>query len=419
MLQKLRTNYGTYLGSVVCDGGEEIEVLDFHSFPTLQQLSRATEKELRDFGFGYRAKYIVQTVEFLKNQPEDWLVSLRELERQEAQQALTQLAGVGPKVADCIALFCADQISSIPVDTHVWRIACRDYDQTLQDCKSLTPGVYERVGDEFRRRFGPHAGWAHSLLFAAEIPNFKHLLPLNIVEEMEAFKKYEKEQKELNKKGKLKEKAKRVDAVTKETKPQRKKKRASDIRQTKTTPKSSGTALKKIKSEETEPPQTSFSSLGKSSTRQTKKRLVSSMPSIGDLDSPVPTTKPSSTKTKQEKDEITAIVKKKNLATPSICQHITTATPTETSDPSEVSAALKMTKTRGKGSSTNRIDSGSTGNHSRFIARTRRQSRALKERPAAQQQKKSVGRNRKESGDKEQKKRRKRHINFDAGTPFM
>ncbi|CAN0407425.1 unnamed protein product, partial [Discosporangium mesarthrocarpum] len=77
------------------------------------------------------------------------------------------------KVADCVALFSLDQSSAIPVDVHVWRIACRDYDPTLKDCKSLTPGVYERVGDLFRERFGEHAGWAHSLLFAAELPAFQ------------------------------------------------------------------------------------------------------------------------------------------------------------------------------------------------------------------------------------------------------
>lgn len=39
--------------------------------------------------------------------------------------------------------------------------------------RSLTPTVYARVGDLFRERFGDRAGWAHSLLFAAELPGFK------------------------------------------------------------------------------------------------------------------------------------------------------------------------------------------------------------------------------------------------------
>lgn len=35
------------------------------------------------------------------------------------------------KVADCVALFSLDRKDIIPVDTHVWQIACRDFDQTL------------------------------------------------------------------------------------------------------------------------------------------------------------------------------------------------------------------------------------------------------------------------------------------------
>jgi hypothetical protein len=70
-------------------------------------------------------------------------------------------AGVGRKVADCVALFSLDKHDVIPVDTHVWTIACRDFDTSLASAKSLTPAVYERVGDLFRSRYGPYAGWAH------------------------------------------------------------------------------------------------------------------------------------------------------------------------------------------------------------------------------------------------------------------
>jgi hypothetical protein len=98
-------------------------------------------------------------------------------------------------VADCIALFSCDQTDCIPVDVHVWRIACRDYDTSLQAAKSLTPTIYERVGDLFRDKFGSHAGWAHSLLFAAELPTFRVMLPESIQNDMAAFRLHEKELK--------------------------------------------------------------------------------------------------------------------------------------------------------------------------------------------------------------------------------
>lgn len=53
-----------------------------------------------------------------------WLTSLRESpSRSEVQKELTELMGVGRKVADCIALFSLDKLDIIPVDTHVWQIA--------------------------------------------------------------------------------------------------------------------------------------------------------------------------------------------------------------------------------------------------------------------------------------------------------
>lgn len=47
--------------------------------------------------------------------------------------------------------------------------------------RSLTPTVYSRVGNLFRDRFGQQAGWAHSLLFAAELPGFKVSLRLVVL----------------------------------------------------------------------------------------------------------------------------------------------------------------------------------------------------------------------------------------------
>lgn len=72
------------------------------------------------------------------------------------------------------------------------QISCRDFDKSLSQVKSLTPTVYARVGDLFRQRFGDHAGWAHSILFAAELPFFRAKLDPSIVAEMEAARLAEK-----------------------------------------------------------------------------------------------------------------------------------------------------------------------------------------------------------------------------------
>ncbi|KAF0932194.1 hypothetical protein E2562_008720 [Oryza meyeriana var. granulata] len=109
--------YGERLGEV---GG-----FQFHRFPTIEQLARVSEQELREAGFGYRAKYVVGTAKILQAKPgggEEWLASLRTMELPEVIEALCTLPGVGPKVAACVALFSLDQNHAIPVDTHVWKV---------------------------------------------------------------------------------------------------------------------------------------------------------------------------------------------------------------------------------------------------------------------------------------------------------
>ena len=109
-----------------------------------------------------------------------WLLSLRGLPRLEVRRQLLALPGVGPKVADCVALFSLDQGEAVPVDTHVRDICARDYipptsaaaaaasssgvpgapaHLLVAGARSLTPTIYEAVGDIFRERFQRKAGW--------------------------------------------------------------------------------------------------------------------------------------------------------------------------------------------------------------------------------------------------------------------
>ena len=54
---------------------------------------------------------------------EEWLNGLRGKTPDTVREELTQLHGVGRKVADCIGLFSMDCAGLIPVDTHVFQIA--------------------------------------------------------------------------------------------------------------------------------------------------------------------------------------------------------------------------------------------------------------------------------------------------------
>ncbi|XP_078517978.1 N-glycosylase/DNA lyase isoform X2 [Lissotriton helveticus] len=156
----------------------QLDSVEYFAFPSLKALAADdAEVRLRDLGFGYRAKFISQSAQaILKEHGPDWLPSLRSVPYEEAKAALCALPGVGAKVADCVCLMALDKPGAVPVDTHVWQIAKRDYMPQLgSGNKSLTDRVYKEIGTFFQTLWGPYAGWAHSVLFCADLKKFKDL----------------------------------------------------------------------------------------------------------------------------------------------------------------------------------------------------------------------------------------------------
>ncbi|KAJ3119353.1 8-oxoguanine glycosylase ogg1 [Physocladia obscura] len=178
MVENLKKRYGRNLGRIESanDSDEffEARIQDFYSFPSVEDLyceNDSVERTLRELGFGYRAGYIAKTARLLHEKEgggENWLLALRFTPYNSAKESLLELMGVGPKVADCILLMALDKYDAVPVDTHVWRIATRDYGVT-NGGKTLSAKTYKIVGDRFREIFGQYAGWAQSCLFSAEI----------------------------------------------------------------------------------------------------------------------------------------------------------------------------------------------------------------------------------------------------------
>ncbi|XP_053326074.1 N-glycosylase/DNA lyase [Spea bombifrons] len=159
------------LGRHLC----RLDSVAYCDFPTLQALAADdTEAKLRELGFGYRAKFVSESARTIlyKHGP-DWLESLRPAPYEEAKSALCALPGVGAKVADCVCLMALDKAEAVPVDTHVWQIAKRDYlPQLGQGNKTLTDRVYKEIGGYFRNLWGPYAGWAQSVLFCSDLKKF-------------------------------------------------------------------------------------------------------------------------------------------------------------------------------------------------------------------------------------------------------
>jgi len=166
MVQHLKTAYGPVVGIFA-----EKPV---HAFPSLSKLAGpAVEAELRTAGFGYRAKYIQHAARHLLDTGLD-LVSLRTKPYPTVHERLIEIPGVGPKVADCMALMSLDQLAAVPIDTHIWQVAFKHYrfkglpGLNGKTKVSMTKDVYKALGEGFRGVFGERAGWAHLVLFAAQ-----------------------------------------------------------------------------------------------------------------------------------------------------------------------------------------------------------------------------------------------------------
>lgn len=91
----------------------------YHDFPPPGKLTGdGVEKMLRELGFGYRARYIAATAKIVDERGVGWLEGLRREGYRDAHEALLELPGVGPKVADCVCLMSLDKAEAVPVDTH-------------------------------------------------------------------------------------------------------------------------------------------------------------------------------------------------------------------------------------------------------------------------------------------------------------
>ncbi|KAF8798192.1 N-glycosylase/DNA lyase [Phlegmacium glaucopus] len=166
------------------------EVHTYHPFPPPSALcGSGVGLKLRTLGFGYRADYIQRTAKMLvdthglgtplpKNDfseaSETWLRRLREMSTAEAREELLKFVGVGRKVADCILLMSLDKKEVVPVDTHVHQIALKHYGfkSTSRGKATMTPKLYEELSSKFFSIWGDYAGWAHSVLFTADLKSF-------------------------------------------------------------------------------------------------------------------------------------------------------------------------------------------------------------------------------------------------------
>lgn len=127
-------------------------------FPAPEELSRATEEELRELGVGYRAPYIVESTRIFNNgfDPE----KVRNMDYEEAREELKEFHGVGDKVADCVALFSLNFLEAYPIDTWAQKSISKHYPEHHSD-------NYSEMSENLRTYFGDYAGYAQEYIFHA------------------------------------------------------------------------------------------------------------------------------------------------------------------------------------------------------------------------------------------------------------
>lgn len=135
--------------------GSKIENTDFYAFPTLQQLSKATVTDFNLLGAGYRSEYLIETIKLLQTE-EFSIKNLKSLTTKELKKKLLMLKGVGPKVADCIALFGFSRMDVFPVDTWIRKA------YYLFETKKMSD---DKISDYFVNIYKDLSGYAQQYLY--------------------------------------------------------------------------------------------------------------------------------------------------------------------------------------------------------------------------------------------------------------
>ena len=104
----------------------------FYTFPTAKILMNADRNKLLQSGVGYRDVYIIEAARTIYNKNID-LDKLKHTDISGSQvvDILTTMYGIGPKVANCIALFGLHKLDTWPIDIWMQRVSDELYNGNL------------------------------------------------------------------------------------------------------------------------------------------------------------------------------------------------------------------------------------------------------------------------------------------------
>lgn len=134
---------------------------EYYTFPTPEQLSKASVQDLRKLGLGFRDVRVFETTKIILNGE----ISLQELKEEKdvnvVKEKLLTLPGVGPKVADCIMLFGLKRFEVFPIDVWVRRVMNELYIKNEDETK-VNKKEIEKLAKE---KYDKLAGLAQQYLF--------------------------------------------------------------------------------------------------------------------------------------------------------------------------------------------------------------------------------------------------------------
>ena len=144
---------GKMVENVCKEFGKELHD-GYFSFPSPEEI--LSKKDcIGNCKLGFRAERIIEFAEMVVNKKID-LNALEKLSYEELIKELIRIKGVGPKVADCIALFSYNHLDAFPIDVRIMKIMKEKY---------KIEGSYKEISEKSRKKFGKYAGYSQEFLY--------------------------------------------------------------------------------------------------------------------------------------------------------------------------------------------------------------------------------------------------------------
>ena len=127
------------------------------AFPTPGQILDGQDR-ICECRLGFREQRFIRLAQRVEDGEID-IDGMKEMDYETLHGELCSIYGVGPKVADCVALFGYGHLCAFPIDVRIQKEMERRYGVT---------GSYAKVSAYGREKFGRYAGYAQEFLYHSE-----------------------------------------------------------------------------------------------------------------------------------------------------------------------------------------------------------------------------------------------------------